>query len=107
MFYTFHQNNVRGLWQQSSHITRFMVVEADSAKEAWDILMDIPGLEQRYCECCGDSWYRQDDQDGTDVPMVYGRVIVADSVFPKNYTKFLDGPEGRIHYKDGKVESFW
>lgn len=107
MFYTFMQNNVRGEWQESSHIARWMIIEADSANEAWDTLMDIPYLEYRYCDCCGDSWYLPDDEDGTDTPMINGLVIAASSILPQNYLKHLDGAEGRIHYKDGKVESFW
>jgi hypothetical protein len=56
------------------------------------------------CGCCGDRWYEPWDAD--DEPMVYDEPVrtFKGGAFGM---KWILGPEGYVHYKDGRVEGFW
>ncbi|MEU1071526.1 MULTISPECIES: hypothetical protein [unclassified Streptomyces] len=104
-FFTFGQNNSGGGfdYDEQSGISHFVVVEADSAKEAvaraGDIGLYFDGY--RDCSCCGNRWSDyMDDEDGTAAPEIYGRP--ADEYFENGAPmKWIVGYEGFIHYKDG------
>jgi hypothetical protein len=81
MFYTFYQNNSGGNFTGPAV---YVIIEANSAKEANDRAEDI-GLYfngasedengwSRDCPCCGDRWTAQwSDADGTEKPEIYGK----------------------------------
>lgn len=73
MYYTYTQNNSGGIWRGPE----FVIIKADSAADANEkaecngIYFD--GVAQELdCECCGDRWSRVWDNDGTEVPTIYG-----------------------------------
>lgn len=110
MFYTFNQNNSGGSFELDTArgISHYVIVEADDTLEA-EYLAERIGLyfdgidKGQDCECCGDRWHRPWD-DGTEVPSIYEK-DVSSGVIPKTkYSmKWMDGPEGYIHYKGGRV----
>jgi hypothetical protein len=117
MFYTFNQNNSGGSFDfdPQAGVSHFVIVEADSDLDALsraeDIGLYFDGIEKGYdCECCGDRWYQPYEADQT--PQVYGRVVQDGVISPSEEggrwtdMKWMKGPEGFIHYKDGRVEAF-
>ena len=101
MFYLFDQNNSGGSFRRPAMC---VFIEADNADEANDLAHEH-GIyfEGCYsgsdCPCCGDRWYRADDDEGTETPQIYGK-------HPKDH-KFYGRSGVRkyiIVYKDGKVE---
>lgn len=76
MFFTFHQNNSGGRFQIDSNVTQFVIIEANDANHANSIAewfgIYFDGYEKGFdCSCCGDRWYRVDDYQGEDKPMIY------------------------------------
>lgn len=115
MFYTYNQNNSGGSFIEDADrgIAHYVIVEADSPEQA-DITAENIGLyfDDSYdCPCCGSRWDEASSYDESEVPTIYGREIVNGKVVPiegSPYTdmNWMDGPEGYIHYADGRVESF-
>jgi hypothetical protein len=103
-FFTFNQNNTRGIYDITGWLAHHVIVEADNVREANEIAKGIgiyfEGCESgNDCSCCGDRWYSQwDEEDGTEEPEIYGKPA-------KKFRPWLRPCEYRIHYKDGKVES--
>lgn len=78
MFFTFHQNNAGGFFKGQ----RYVIVEANSSKEANDIAQKSGGVyfdgvaKGIDCDCCGDRWTRQYwDDSGKDMPEIYGQAV--------------------------------
>lgn len=111
MFYDYRQNNSGGVFlaEHENGISVEVIIEADSADEA-NARAEQIGLyfdgcsDGRDCNCCGDRWYRAWDE-GSPVPSVYGVPITEAET--NGYADRVNGPEGYIHYADGRVESFW
>lgn len=108
MFYTFSQNNSGGSFDEDvvTGISHYVVIEADSSDEA-NTRAESVGIYFDYeyeqdCECCGMRWYPASSYDGEDVPSVYGTPIV--DFVPT--IRWMAGPEGYVHYKDGTVRPF-
>ena len=81
-YYTFNQNNSGGIFydRPKSGISATVIIEARSAKEANRLAEDIgiyfDGCDNGIdCECCGNRWYRVSDDDGYDVPSIYGTPV--------------------------------
>lgn len=66
-FYTFRQNNVKGIWQQTQNIDKFVTIEASDFNEAKNIFLAIIDNDAKiakankqyfpmFCECCGSRW---------------------------------------------------
>ena len=111
MFYTFNQNNSGGdfVYRKGS-ISHYVIIEADSASEATDRALDIGlyfnGVDKGMdCPCCGDRWYPLWLEDATEMPTIYSQEISPE--MPDDWMKWIDGPEGYIHFKDGTVTPFW
>jgi hypothetical protein len=112
MFYTFNQNNSGGSFDfnAASGISHYVIVEADSVDEANSLARGIGlyfnGADSEWgpdCPCCGDRWSEAWREEGTDEPEVYGKSALEYS----DKWKWMDGPEGFIHYKDGTIKSFF
>ena len=111
MFYHFCQNNSGGTFKRDhkSGISHHVIVEGTDADDIvsraeaiglyWDGCRN--GLD---CPCCGDRWYRPLDNLSLDtVPRLHGQ-DVADGVYTPSGIRWIkDGPEGYIHYMDGRV----
>lgn len=116
MFYTYRQNNSGGSFKITKKIKHYVIIEADSAKEANEKAKKVGiyfnGVEKDIdCPCCGDRWRKADDPyfgtDGTKEPEIYGQSVRdflkqevrADGSLPWN-------EEVIVYYKNGKVEVF-
>lgn len=116
MFYTFNQNNSGGSFQVDEFmgISNYVIVEATSVDHANEIAESI-GLyfEGCYsgmdCPCCGDRWYPVASYDEDQVPSIYGNEVRPGEAMPNRQfsIKWVDGPEGYIHYLDGRILAFW
>lgn len=104
MFYTFRQNNSRGVFDRDAHVDEFVIVEGDTIEQVTDRAQDIGvyfngcdrGLD---CDCCGDRWYApyEGDDELDEVPSTYGQPL------KKIKSKRTKGCNVIIHYADGKV----
>lgn len=107
-FYTYNQNNSGGrfVFNSNKGISHYVIVEADSVEEA-DRIAEGIGLYfdgEGDCPCCGDRWYSPYGE-GSVNPEVYGEPIT--KPFGTGLSgKWIDGPEGYVHYKDGTVMGF-
>lgn len=107
-FFTFNQNNSGGSFDSNDSVAEYVIIEADSPKEANRIAEDIgiyfDGVSQDLdCACCGDRWYAQwSDEDGSDQPMIYDKN-------PQEYRSVFstaDRPYCHVYYKDGVKKSY-
>lgn len=112
MFYTYRQNNSGGSFKITKKIKHFVIIEADSAKEAnkkaEHIGIYFDGVEKELdCPCCGDRWHKVLEQDGMEKPEIYGEDASSYLAFRRQLFCGLSTKEKVIvYYKDGKVEVF-
>lgn len=109
-FYHYRQNNSGGsfVYSPNSGISVHVVVEANSYEQA-NALAENIGLYfdgDGDCSCCGRRWTEQwDDSEAEDFPHVYGDPVHEHK--PIWNMKWIDnGPEGYVHYLNGRIESF-
>lgn len=115
-FYLYSQNNSGGsfIHDPAAGISHYVIVQAFSAAEA-DTRAESIGLYfdgDGDCPCCGDRWSEQNygwNSEGDAEPSIYGRVVNLDG--PMENTdglsiKWIDGPEGYVHYLNGTVRGF-
>lgn len=78
MFYTFIQNNTDGEFICDDSVSKFVIIEAESAKDANIFAEGIgiyfsgvkSGKDRGYC---GDRWVKVHENDGTDTPQIFGK----------------------------------
>lgn len=110
-FYTYNQNNSGGrfTFDEERGITHFVIIEAEDNDFA-DFRAEKIGLyfdgcaTGSDCSCCGDRWYRQWKDDGSDSPQVYDK-------HPKDHEDifnwgFTPNKSTCVHYVDGRKEWF-
>ncbi|WP_339273797.1 hypothetical protein MKY59_21630 [Paenibacillus sp. FSL W8-0426] len=104
MFYTFSQNNSGGSFKRDDHVCEYVIVEADSAKDAntkaEEVGIYFNGCDDGTdCSCCGDRWYEQwNDSDGTELPSIYGTPVT-------ELTAGFFRKQAYVYYKDGRKEA--
>lgn len=112
-FFTFLQNNSGGRFDidHKKGIDKFVVIEARDYLEA-NVFAEDLGLywdgvaDGRDCGCCGDRWDRASEDDGYDFPTsTYGKEPVVFAPIPEK-TRLMDH-SGYVHYRDGRVMSFY
>ena len=112
MFYTYIQNNSGGSFKITKKIKHYVIIEADSAKEADEKAKSIglyfDGVKNgRDCPCCGDRWSRADEHDcgieGTKEPEIWGQGSLK---YLKEKEWSLWKEEAIVYYKNGKIEVF-
>lgn len=88
-YFTYNQNNSGGRFVRNDRVAEVVIVEASSASEANLRAMDV-GIyfdgcsKEMDCPCCGDRWYSQWSDDGTDLPEVYGKTDLQSYVDSKD-----------------------
>lgn len=103
MFYTFHQNNSGGSFEETATVSVVTIVEARTADLANAVAQSIgiyfygcfSGID---CTCCGDRWSQTYEAAGRDVPCLYGKPIT------ECEASFFD-KKAIVHYADGRVET--
>jgi hypothetical protein len=104
MFYTFRQNNSFGVFVKNNDIKEFVIIEANSAREA-NFIAEQYGIyfygcnAGRDCTCCGDRWYEVDESDADEFPSAYGQPI--EEFFNDSLMCSYDCV---IYYKDGSKQ---
>lgn len=104
-FYTFSQNNSGGHFRNDEEkgIGEYVIIEAISHTHANGLAEDLgiyfDGCQYGSdCPCCGDRWYSVRENDGYDVPSIYGT--------PVEETKTSWYREkAYVHYLDGTIET--
>ena len=97
-FYVFNQNNTGGNFVFTPNaLSHWVIIEAMSADAANAKLEQLGGYfdgcdDGLDCSCCGDRWYRCDENDGENEPMIYNEIHWMG-----------ENPEAFIHYLDGSV----
>jgi hypothetical protein len=106
MFYTYSQNNSGGTFDINDLLSYFVIIEADSEREANEKAENIGiyfngcslGLD---CSCCGDRWYYPDKYEK---PTIYGD-DVSTGVYNNHRSLYqYSSPIAYIHYKNGLVQ---
>ena len=100
MFYTFDQNNSGGSFVRNNRLAEYVIIEADSAKEANSRAEDIGiyfGGEDD-CPCCGDRWYEANDCNADNEPSIHG--VPVGKVTASFYRSVAV-----IHYTNGVVDT--
>ena len=107
-FFTFSQNNSGGGFDhdEKAGIGHYVIVEAkdaeDANRRAESIGLYFNGVsDDRDCECCGDRWYEQSNDEGSDSPMIYDQDVSSGQYMPSWLAWGLDS---YIHYMDGRIE---
>lgn len=107
-FYHYNQNNSGGIFIDNDSVCEDVIIQARSAEEANSIAETIgiyfdgcsKGID---CNCCGDRWNKQYDEDGvTEIPMIYDTSVyeMRKRMFnDKCYIYYLDGTKEIVNYK--------
>lgn len=103
-FYTYVQNNSggRNIDNPTNGIGKIVIIEALNSDHA-NMLADRIGIyfdgvdSDIDCSCCGDRWYRVDEDGGTNAPDLYGDPI-------NSVTEDWYGDHAFIHYLDKPFE---
>lgn len=101
-YYTFLQNNSGGYFIEDENlgIGSLIIIESESANQANQKLEEIgsnySGFHE-YCECCGERWCSVDEDDGKEVPELFGN-----NIYTRISTMFRD--MAYIHKIDGTIE---
>lgn len=109
-FFEFSQNNSGGGFDFDAEqgISHFVIIEAVDAEHANYLARQIGLYFDGYgdCQCCGNRW-GEAWGEGDPVPSIYGDPAkeVKFGPYPLQM-KWMNGPEGFIHYADGRVEGF-
>ncbi len=103
-FYTYNQNNSGGSFcnDDKAGISEYVCIEALNAQDANNraegIGIYFDGCDSGMdCSCCGDRWYKCDESDGTNIPMMYGEPL-------ENLEKSMFRTKAFIHYMDGSFK---
>lgn len=112
-YFTFNQNNSGGsfTYNESAGIGHFVIVEAIDAAHAnaraRQIGIYFNGCESDMdCSCCGDRWYEVwNDEQGTDVPMVYASTPYDHVANPANMRWGMD-KQVFVHYISGQITAY-
>ena len=100
-FYLTDQNNSGGYYIINNDVSVYVIVEADSAKDAKTHLRAITENYSNFCPCCGERWWiNLDEDDGNEVPSVYGEPIEKTECDAIVY--YLD--DTKVKYVDGVKE---
>ena len=72
-WYYYSQNNSGGYFINNDDVAHGIFVEAASSKDANAKAFEITSEYLEFCDCCGERWWIDaSDEDGTEVPEVYG-----------------------------------
>ena len=106
MFYHYHQNNSGGSFDIDDNVHIDVIIEADNTKvanrKAEEIGIYFGG--EGDCECCGDRWSAQyNDESGDTVPTIYGEPV--ETVCSYNGMRWADDDiKAYVYYADGRKE---
>lgn len=94
--YHFRQNNSGGSFDCDLILCQSVIIEAESAEEANAKAIQLgiyfDGVDEGGdCECCGDRWYRANDDDVITDPNAVRSIA-------------WTSPVARVFYADGRVE---
>ena len=101
-FYTLNQKNSGGYFIKNDDVDYYVSVEADSPKQAQELLEKIVENHSDFCPCCGERWgIWLGDKDSCEVPSIYG--IPLTEMKDQN-TFWLEEKVAIIYYSDGTKE---
>jgi hypothetical protein len=97
-WFHYNQNNSGGYLIVNDDVAEDVFIQAPSAAEAEERAEAIFAEYSEYCECCGRRWSTgyMDDDDGYDVPCLYGTPITEETA--STYRN-----QARLHYYDGRI----
>ena len=91
------------LFRSSHHVVVEGTDVKDITRRAEDIGLYWDGCRKGLdCSCCGDRWYPPSYSTLDDTPSIYGEDVAA-GVYVSDTKWIDDGPEGYVHYMDGRV----
>ncbi len=97
-WFMFSQNNSGGSFVENDVVCEYVGIQARNAAEAIRMAQHLFEPYSDYCPCCGERWsYYVDDDDGFDVPSIYG-----ESIYEAKKQWYRE--KVILHYADGKVE---
>jgi len=113
MFYTFSQVNTGGRFRGPAI---YVIIEASSAEEANELAIERAGLYfygvwyGLDCGCCGDRWYRKDnDDEATELPTIYDELLDLENPPEDDWhaevAKEDKIPYAKVYYKNGDIRT--
>lgn len=99
-WWTTDQNNSGGYFIENDDVSHWVSFQAENAEQAKSKASDIFSEYGEYCDCCGERWYFDfEEDDGTEVPEIYG--IPYTETRQEGYRE-----EIVLHYVDGSKETY-
>jgi hypothetical protein len=98
-WFRFSQNSSGGSFVEDENVCEEVFIEAENA-EAAIAKAETFCDNSDSCECCGDRWsFWVSDEDGYDVPTIYG-----ESIYEAGPGMFRT--HAKLHYADGTVVDY-
>lgn len=97
-WYTFMQNNSGGSFVENDNVCEIVSIQAETAKDAVRFAKRIMD-NSNSCDCCGPRWsFYIDENDGYDVPSLYGEPMVGAK-------RLMFRSQAILHYADGRRQT--
>lgn len=98
-WFEYDQNNSGGYFIRNDTVADKIFIEAENADTANCKAIDITEDYSDFCECCGERWsFHNDDNDGTDEPMIYNTKV------RDGFGSFYHDGYILLHHANGTVE---
>lgn len=104
-YFTFDQNNSGGVFIENDNLTQYVIIEANTAREANAKFLELGGYFDGAgdCPCCGPRWYQLwEDVDGPDEPLIYDQPLNGDFYKDRDLKVYAI-----IHYLDGRKVTYF
>lgn len=110
LWWTYSQNNSGGYFIQNDDVDEYVIIQAANEKAAQEIFKRVTEESSyEWCHCCGERWYPDPQDEGTEVPVVFGKSVYEPSKDNSWFRDaailyFDDGHKERVRLKEGVVE---
>ncbi len=97
-WWCFHQNNSGGYFIRNNQVDDFVFVQAKTHKEAVSMVEDAIIENSEWCECCGERWSVEWDDESSSLPTHYGDCAFSDKAGLYNW-----GGGAIFYFNDGRI----
>ena len=98
MWWCFRQNNSGGYFIRNSQVDDCVFVQAKTHNEAMQMVEEAIDDNSEWCECCGERWSIEYDDESNPTPMYY-----SDCAFSKEAGIHSRGGGAIFYFNDGRI----